>query len=304
MVQSQWSAAEILHRLVGTPPEKEKPSGGVESWLHWPLSVFMPVTGPCSYSISPSHSHPAYSFIYSFEGGGEVIVEGRPKENQLTGPNLCCFSPDIPHQEVIKEGFNHYLAVFVERNYFESLVDRWNYSPQTWKGDFFPASDQLLQAIHEFMEEWGKSGRDRQDQLEDLSRRISSLILRDLNGINKESMGWSSKRDIQQAQRFIARYFSEKLTLDQLAASANRSVTHFSRLFKEETGQTPMEYLQEYRINQAKAMLRRSELDISSIAYDCGFSSLSYFSSIFKRTQAITPKEYRRSSGKGKISET
>ena len=68
---------------------------------------------------------------------------------------------------------------------------------------------------------------------------------------------------------------------------------YFCRLFKQYTGKTPIEYLNNYRIEQAAKLLIETNDSITDIAFDCGFENTSYFIRKFKAQKSATPKQYR-----------
>jgi AraC-like DNA-binding protein len=65
------------------------------------------------------------------------------------------------------------------------------------------------------------------------------------------------------------------------------------KIFQNLTGSTPIEYLLRIRIEQAKMLLRRSDMKVIDIAYDCGYSSSQYFANSFKHATGFTPSEFR-----------
>ncbi|MBQ9229455.1 MAG: AraC family transcriptional regulator [Eubacterium sp.] len=92
---------------------------------------------------------------------------------------------------------------------------------------------------------------------------------------------------------YIANHYYDRVTLNDLADSANICSNSCINLFKRYTNMTPMDYLTNYRIEKACGFLKSTDKTVSEIAYDCGFSTSSYFAVIFKRLVGITPKEYR-----------
>ena len=92
---------------------------------------------------------------------------------------------------------------------------------------------------------------------------------------------------------FIKKNYAQELTLDNIAGSANVSISKCSRVFKEYTRMSPITYLNNFRINMAASMIIKSSETISSIAMECGFSSQSYFNRLFLKEYGVTPKEYR-----------
>ncbi len=75
---------------------------------------------------------------------------------------------------------------------------------------------------------------------------------------------------------------------------AGRSPEHVSRELKRCTGETPTELINRLRLEHAARRLLLSGKDITTIAYDCGFETLSYFSSLFKKRFSLTPRDYRK----------
>ena len=84
------------------------------------------------------------------------------------------------------------------------------------------------------------------------------------------------------------------LSLSDLCNAASLSESHLRRLFHQETGSSPMQYLTELRMNQAKNMLAQGDVSIGEVAEFCGFSSLYYFSRSFHRRYGMTPTQYRQ----------
>ena len=98
---------------------------------------------------------------------------------------------------------------------------------------------------------------------------------------------------IDQVIDYIHHHFNQQLTLDQLAAMTGLSSRQFYRLFKQQTGQTFLQYLQNIRMNKSCELLRNSTKKISEIANIVGYRDLKFFHSIFKRRIGVTPKQYR-----------
>jgi AraC family transcriptional regulator len=84
------------------------------------------------------------------------------------------------------------------------------------------------------------------------------------------------------------------LPLAELATESGYSRTHFTRMFKAATGQTPHRYLLELRLRKAQSMLTNRALPLIDIALACGFSSHAHLSTAFRSRFGITPSAYRR----------
>ena len=114
-------------------------------------------------------------------------------------------------------------------------------------------------------------------------------------GIPTEPQAISTNRQCAAVRRYIDLHFKESLTLEQLAEEAHMNKYYLSHAFKREYGVSPINYMISKRLEESKYLLAETDLSLSQIAQLLGFSSLSYFSQVFHRTQDISPKEYRQS---------
>ena len=83
------------------------------------------------------------------------------------------------------------------------------------------------------------------------------------------------------------------MTIEQIASSVNLSVSHFSYLFKKKTGFSAIEYFNHLKIQKACQYILFTNMRISEIAFELGFSDPFYFSRLFTRTMSISPNQYR-----------
>lgn len=97
------------------------------------------------------------------------------------------------------------------------------------------------------------------------------------------------------ALRFMEENLAGEVHLDGLAREACISKFHFCRVFKRHIGVTPMHFLVSMRIERAKQLLRRADLNISTVAYRVGFNDLGEFIRQFKKLTGMTPHAYRDS---------
>lgn len=109
---------------------------------------------------------------------------------------------------------------------------------------------------------------------------------------------YSSKHNhyavIEQSIRYIKKNLSSELSLDILAQRANFSPVYFHNLFKRSTGSTTHEYIEQQRIKKAMQLLIATDMTLTKICFECGFSSQSYFNYVFKRKTGYTPRAYAK----------
>ena len=98
---------------------------------------------------------------------------------------------------------------------------------------------------------------------------------------------------IEKAFLYMEMHFREKITLTTLAEQAGLHPNYFSTLFRQATGKTYIEKLNQLRINYACALLRKG-FSVSDACFSSGFNSLSNFLSIFKARRGISPSEYKQ----------
>lgn len=98
---------------------------------------------------------------------------------------------------------------------------------------------------------------------------------------------------IQQAIEQIEQDFDRDWAVEDMAAVAGLSRTHFTRRFKAETGFAPNAYLVHKRISQASVLIRESGMTINQIAYGLGYSDVAFFNRQFKSVTGVTPGSLR-----------
>lgn len=99
----------------------------------------------------------------------------------------------------------------------------------------------------------------------------------------------------QKAISYIRRNYGRSISLTEIAKVSGASPRHFSKVFKEATGLTFIDYLTRERVEKAKTRVRESADRISEIAFICGFESIAQFNRAFKRIAGESPSAYRLS---------
>lgn len=135
-----------------------------------------------------------------------------------------------------------------------------------------------------------ESGKNMESAIAYAKKMISQAIeIRDQNSGNK------NRSILKTAVDFIdSHYMDEEISLNTVANVANVSSNHFSTLFSQNMGQTFIEYLTTLRMNKAKELLRCTGMRSSEIAGEIGYKDAHYFSYLFKKTQGMTPSDYRK----------
>lgn len=112
----------------------------------------------------------------------------------------------------------------------------------------------------------------------------------------KRSASSVGEERLKTMMQYIHSRYHEKISLADIAASASVSDREALRSFRRWLQKTPFQYLTEIRIRSARRLLRETTRQVTDIAYECGFSSPSYFGKVFLEEMGMTPLEYRKTS--------
>ena len=113
----------------------------------------------------------------------------------------------------------------------------------------------------------------------------------------KENKNILAQARLRKMMQFIWDHFHEKITLDDIAASANISKSAALRCFRSGMQTSPVGYLNNFRLNRAKELLLTSHSTVSEIAVSVGFDNVGYFDRVFRRTFGLTPKQFAKQGG-------
>jgi AraC-like DNA-binding protein len=98
---------------------------------------------------------------------------------------------------------------------------------------------------------------------------------------------------VEKAKAYMTENFYRDIALKDIAASANVSMFHFGRIFKQVTDFTPHQYLTGIRLKHAELLLKNSTTQVKEIGYSSGFSNPEHFSSTFRKKYQVSPVEFR-----------
>nr|WP_324259114.1 helix-turn-helix domain-containing protein [Cellvibrio fontiphilus] len=183
----------------------------------------------------------------------------------------------------------HYFDQF-QRDYPETQLKRQYFITQA--GSLYCAAsvnslaDLTVHFIHRF---FGKKIASH------VERHFSHEIRKsyDSSGFFEASNNPHPDEQITQIQIWLEDNYHREILFPQVSERFGMSVRTLNRRFKNALGKTPLEYLQEVRINTAKDLLKTSNLSIAEIADKVGYQDTNYFTVLFKKNLAITPNAYR-----------
>lgn len=257
------------------------------------FGIFIPSVGYCQYAIKPSHTHPSYSMILFFSEDQAIM----PATIKIM-PNhylVAAIGPEVHHEEKEMDTFTRYVAIFITKETYESIYANYCQTPpETYLWKQFQIEHDIMINIKKYISEYENKLPGADSLLEIIGIEMTHQFIRSILKINISVDSITDKFEIQRSIEFIHQYFGEKLSIPGLAKIANMSQSHFMRVFKMETGLSPMEYLIQLRISNAKKLLRSRVISITEVALQCGFNSISHFSASFTRHTGMKPSEYQK----------
>lgn len=175
-----------------------------------------------------------------------------------------------------------YPAVKLQRKRFITSADRLYCT-----GSVNAARDLMLHFIEQLYDDTIAGGVSRHFTHE-LKRSHESLLL------SQNPQSTHHDETIIKVQEWLQHNFQRQLQVSAIAAQFDISVRSLNRRFRQATNTTPLHYLRALRLEQAKELLKQSNLGISEVAAQVGYQDPSHFCELFKKDSAVTPNAYRR----------
>ena len=252
------------------------------------LNVASATYGGDWHSVPHTHNH--MELFYIVGGKGQFLIENQLHPVNVN--NLVVINPNVTHTEVsLNAQPLEYIVLGIDGI---SLTTAENSNGQYSILDHFESVEvsSCLRNILREMEQKNTGYEDIcQAYMEILIIRLMRSI--DLSVPTAPQLG-SGNRQCATVKRYIDLHFKEALTLEHLAEEAHMNKFYLSHAFKREYGISPINYMNTRRIEESKYLLAETDLSLSQIAQLLGFSSLSYFSQAFRRTQFVSPREFRQ----------
>ena len=241
------------------------------------------------HSVPHTHNHTELFFIVS--GKGQFLIEDRVFPVDVN--NLVIINPNVTHTE---DSLNaqplEYIVLGIDGI---ELATSENSNGQFCILDHFE-SVEISSCLRNILREMEQKNTGYEDICQAYMEILIIRLMRSTSlAVPEEPQIISTNRQCAAIRRYIDMHFKESLTLEQLAEESHMNKYYLSHAFKREYGVSPINYMISRRIEESKYLLAETDLSMSQIAQLLGFSSLSYFSQVFRRTQGFSPKEYRQS---------
>ena len=244
---------------------------------------------------SAPHTHNHMELFYIVGGKGQFLIEDQLYP--VDANNLVVINPNVSHTEVsLNAQPLEYIVLGIES---VELATSENSNGQFCILNCFE-SVEISSCIRNILREMELQNSGYEDICQAYLEILIIRLMRstDLSVLSAPNLS-SGNRQCAAVKRYIDLHFKEALTLEHLAEEAHMNKYYLSHTFKREYGDSPINYMIAKRINESKYLLAETDLSMSQIAQLLGFSSPSYFSQVFRRTQSVSPLEYRQITKRG-----
>ena len=240
---------------------------------------------------SVPHTHNHMELFYIVGGKGQFLIQDQLYP--VNANNLVVINPNIPHTEVsLNAQPLEYIVLGIDGVELAGSEDS---SGEFSILDQF-VSVEISGCLRNILREMELKSTGYEDVCQAYMEILIIRLMRSITlAVPTEPQIIAKNHQCAVVKRYIDQHFKEALPLEQLAEEAHMNKFYLSHAFKKEYGVSPINYLISRRIEESKYLLAETDLSLSRISQLLGFSSLSYFSQVFRRTQNISPMEFRQS---------
>lgn len=223
--------------------------------------------------------------LFTRSGSGVLRIDGR--EIPQTPGSLFFLTPGIPHEYFPDSGGAWETAWVVFRGeHLRDIVSAMGFAPWNETGGAdLSGCERIFSRIMSAAADPLSGGERCSLLVYEYLLEVRSLLL---SGNSREG-GLTAP-----AVRYMDENFSRDITLEELARLCGVSLQHFCRVFRRQFGMRPMEYLAQRRIAEAKRLLSSTGYSVSDISRMTGYSTPTYFGTVFRRYEGMSPSEWRR----------
>lgn len=240
------------------------------------------------------------------EGKKVMHLNGQQAFTFLPGESLIMPSDElmtIDFPEARMDNPTRCLAMELSQDNIRTTVQRMNEQMtkpdgKEWQHlDFnfhFPNDDGIHQIIQRLIYLFAENHPSKDifvnNMIQELIIRILQVNTRER--YSKESRGMGTSHRLAYVINYIREHIQKSFTIEELSAKAYMSTSNFYKVFKNEMGMSPVDFINKERIAMAMKLLKDPKCNITDVFVRCGFSNRSYFNRVFKKFMDQSPTEY------------
>lgn len=242
-----------------------------------------------------AHSHDMVEIVYIPEGQGTFIIDG--KEYDIAAGDLVVYNSGVIHDEANMSVTTADLCMGVSNVCIPQLPpnhildDRYN--PVLHCQDISDFLYTMFTQMYKFME---TPSLQNEIICNDMMLSILSIVRQrqaprsDQTDLETDSRAKDICRSVKE---FVNKNYQEELSIDIISRAVSVSPFHMSRVFKEEAGCSPMQYVTRLRLGKAQVLLIHTDMSVTDIACQIGYNNSSAFNYSFQKQFGMTPLAFR-----------
>lgn len=253
---------------------------------------------------TPHHFHEDIEIIYLVEGNLNVVVN-KDTYNLIVGDILIIGSEEIHCFFKQKEFSKRAVIQFrmsIYDNFLSGTKDNRTIKPMFIHSSLLSYGSEvhalMEKQIQEIIEEYGKAEEGYKlilkARLYDLAVVLLRYMPKTVYSPEDESRQMERLKKLDKVFAHVEKNYQNQIGLDEISKVSGFSKYHFTRFFKENTGMTFVEYLNNFKITKAEWYLMYDTNSILEVAYKSGFNSVKTFNRVFKNLKGCAPMEYRK----------
>ena len=240
---------------------------------------------------STPHTHPFSEFFYVFKGSGSFFVETSTFDVR---PNdLVVVNPNVQHTEISNYSDPLEYIVFG----LGDVSFRFHSSPDSERYSLFSFQEMQTQ-MQFYLRRLSEEAEAKRPHYREICQNLLEIVLvqmaRQMDFTLQTGVSRRANLVCSIAKRYIDTHFKEPITLEKLAEITHVNKYYLAHIFSNDFGVSPINYLIVKRIEESRLLLESTDHSVSQIASFLGFSSQSYFAQAFKKSEGLSPLEYRR----------
>lgn len=266
---------------------------------------FYRITDIYSVQILPYHWHEEFEILYMTKGtaifhiddeaftlneGQAIFINGGRLHSGITGNGQpCSYDAVVFEPEALAGIYDRCMEYLNDIKMNKIIIKSFFTGGDSWE-------QELLSNLKEISVCFSTSGYGYHLAVKGRLLLMFSMILANgaytVNNKGKAPVTGNIER-LKKVIQYIQDHYQSRIMIDDLAAQVNMSRHYFCRFFKKFTGNTPVDYINCYKIDRAAALIETTNTSIMEAGLESGFDNFSYFIKTFKRFKNCTPSEYR-----------
>ncbi|WP_073337531.1 AraC family transcriptional regulator [Clostridium grantii] len=248
-----------------------------------------------------NHNHDFLSLIYILSGSCNYIIDDIPYK--VKKGDLLIFNKGVYHErcEIFGNDLIEFHLGYENINIKNRCPNKLLDSTQTPIINFLNYDKDFIKCLNEIMAEQQKDDKGKYLTIKTLAMKLIVIILKETyENINTKDKGalnidkYDKLTIVNTMMEFINENYMEEISLDIISQNMYLSPMYISKLFKDETGETPINYVIKVRLAKALELLKETDISIKEVAKSVGYNDAYHFSKLFKKYYGFPPSKAKR----------